>query len=711
MTPKVSVVLPVWNGERYVAEAIRSIQRQTFADWELIVLDDGSSDGSLEVCRELARSDERLAVYDSPANGGLGAAMSRLVSLARGEYVAIQEQDDVSLPERLAAEVAVLEADPEIGLVSGIAAWIDDDGQLIRHFPGILESGRQYPANCHDMVRFLYLERCKVVNAGAMFRRSALRHDDVRFDPQAKMSVDWQFFLRLAHHHRIVGLHQVLVRVRRGRSHPSLTRQKALQFREGHRCIEVVFREYRDDPRSPIDRWLYRRAKSGQRVIEGAYEGGFEGALRLIQALGWDPGNRRAWSSLAGLGLKGIRKARRGLSLSRSPSPQSQEGERGVRLGRSRSPEPASILFTIPNFITAGSGRALLNIVSRLDRRRFAPAVCVQRKGGALDREVEELGIPFLEAPFTLSARPFRSLPWRVRRVAAPFRPHRFTLWHSFHYLDDYTEPLVARSAGARGWIYTKKNMNWWRRAWYVRSWLARRVVAQNTDMLRDFFASPVWRRKVRHIPRGVDTLRFRPVEAPDLTLRSELGISPQATVVGCVAHLVPVKGHSTLLEAAARLPGLEVLLAGQTTDRKHAESLRCLAQELGVAARVHFLGQVGDVAALLRELDVFVLPTWNRWRVEGCPVALLEAMASGCACIATDVAGSHDLIDSPGCGRLVAPEDPAALADALRSLAASPELRRSLGEAARRRVVEQFSIEREVELHEDLYSEILELS
>ncbi len=377
----------------------------------------------------------------------------------------------------------------------------------------------------------------------------------------------------------------------------------------------------------------------------------------------------------------------------------------------SRRSEPASILFTIPNFITAGSGRALLNIVQRLDRSRFAPAVCVERKGGTLDREVEALGIPFLEAPFTLPAQPYTSLLRRARQAAAPFRNHRFTLWHSFHYLDDYTEPLIARSAGARGWVYTKKNMNWWRRAWYVRSWLARRIVAQNNDMLREFFASPWWRRKVRRIPRGVDTGRFKPKGSPELTLRRRLSISPETPLVGCVAHLVPVKGHPTLLEATARVPELEILLAGQMSDREHTDALRRQAESLGVADRVHFLGNVEGVAPLLHEIDVFVLPTWNRWRIEGCPVALLEAMSSGCACVATDVAGSHDLIDTPACGRLIPPEDPAALAEALRALTSSPELRRSLGQAARRRVVEHFSIEREVELHEALYGEVLGFS
>src|ERR1035438_5979768 len=122
---------------------------------------------------------------------------------------------------------------------------------------------------------------------------------------------------------------------------------------------------------------------------------------------------------------------------------------------------PVSILFTIPNFITAGSGRVMLNIVERLDRKRFAPIVCVARKGGALDAEVQALNIPFLEAPFTVPVKPYLTLLPRAFKAAQVFRPLKCSVWHSFHYADDYSEPLIARFAGAKAWVYTKKAMGW----------------------------------------------------------------------------------------------------------------------------------------------------------------------------------------------------------------------------------------------------------
>lgn len=368
--------------------------------------------------------------------------------------------------------------------------------------------------------------------------------------------------------------------------------------------------------------------------------------------------------------------------------------------------EPISILFTIPNFIQAGSGQALLNIVRRLDRGKFSPAICVLRKGGKLDLEVENLGIPFLETSFTIPAQPYHTLISRAWRIAKIFRPYQFNLWHSFHYLDDYTEPLIAYFAGAKAWIYTKKNMNWYRRAWYLRTIFATRVAVQNHEMMEQFFKRAWARHKARLIPRGVDIQHFRPDVPQRLGLRKKLGISSQLTLICCVAHLVPVKGHHILLQAIRQLSNAALLIAGKSLDQLYADQLVKLKIDLGLD-HVHFLGDVHDVPALLAEVDIFVLPTLGRGRMEGCPVALLEAMACGRACIATDIPGSRDLIEHTKSGWLVPPEDVEAMANALRRLNDSPDLRYTLGKGARKRVVEHFSIEQEVAAHEALYTEL----
>ncbi len=370
---------------------------------------------------------------------------------------------------------------------------------------------------------------------------------------------------------------------------------------------------------------------------------------------------------------------------------------------------PVPILFTIPNFITAGSGGAMLNIIRRLDRGRFSPAVAVLKKGGRLEEEIEKLGIPLIEAGFTIPPKPYATLLARAYAAGRFFRPCKFALWHSFHYSDDYTEALVAALSGA-SWIYTKKNMNWNHRSWILRTILAKHVLAQNSDMLKSFFSSRMFSRKVTLVPRGVDTQKFKPTDHGEALLRQQHGIPTTALVVSCVAQLVPVKDHPSLLNAFAQLPGAHLLLAGSTNDDAYLAQLKQTAGDLGLSQRMTFLGNVTDIPSLLAETDIFVLSTKGSGRMEGCPVALLEAMACGKPCVATDIPGARDIIVNEVSGLLVPPEDAESLANAIRRLADSPSLRQQLGEQARRRVEEHFTIEHEVAAHQRLYSDLLGL-
>jgi glycosyltransferase involved in cell wall biosynthesis len=125
MTPRVSVVSTVYNGEPYFDRAIPGILAQTFDDFEFIVVDDGSSDGSLGKLRELAERDARVRVF-APGRLGAAAAYNYGVAQAQGEYIARQDFDDCSYPDRLRLQVAFLDSHPEVGVVGGHYVLIDE---------------------------------------------------------------------------------------------------------------------------------------------------------------------------------------------------------------------------------------------------------------------------------------------------------------------------------------------------------------------------------------------------------------------------------------------------------------------------------------------------------------------------------------------------------------------------------------------------------
>jgi glycosyltransferase involved in cell wall biosynthesis len=126
MTPKISVAMSVFNGEEYLRAAIDSILAQTFSDFEFIIVDDGSTDRSAAIVRGY---DDPRFVLLSQENRGVAAALNHAMSRARGEYIARQDADDVSLPERFAQQVQWLEAHPEVSALGTGAVLIDPQGR------------------------------------------------------------------------------------------------------------------------------------------------------------------------------------------------------------------------------------------------------------------------------------------------------------------------------------------------------------------------------------------------------------------------------------------------------------------------------------------------------------------------------------------------------------------------------------------------------
>lgn len=305
-SPHVSVVLPVFNGARFVAEAIASIQKQGFTDWELIIVDDGSTDCSLQECRRQAGNDKRIRIHVNDRNLGLARTMNRLVMLSRGDYIAVQEQDDISAPKRLQLETAILDSHDRVGVVSGVADWIDEERRVIRKFPGLLAHGGQYPRSIEGMVRFLYTEGCKVVNAGCMFRRKIVENRAAPFCENARHAIDWRFFIEVAHDWLFHGLSDVVVFMRRGKGHDHLTKQKALVFDESRRCLKEIYQRYRKCPDSPINFGMYRTALANELTREGRYYCGLQGLGLFMAAIACDPGNCVSWQSLRQMAFRNL---------------------------------------------------------------------------------------------------------------------------------------------------------------------------------------------------------------------------------------------------------------------------------------------------------------------------------------------------------------------------------------------------------------------
>lgn len=302
------------------------------------------------------------------------------------------------------------------------------------------------------------------------------------------------------------------------------------------------------------------------------------------------------------------------------------------------------ILYTIPNFDTAGSGKALLNIALRLDSSQFEPHIMCMHGRGEFFKVVKESGIPVHLHEYTTQMKPYwKGLMscWEISRALKKIAPD---IIHSFHYSSDYSEAIAARLAGIK-WVYTKKNMSWGgssKNAWRLRTWLASGIIAQNTDMLKQFFPSS---NKVTLIPRGVNVAQFA-AGSLDQALRSQYGVENSERIIICVANLVPVKGVEVLIDAFAGLamdfPQWKVWLVGDDKN-EYGEILKQKVRKLRLSRRIIFTGKQPNVKPFLDQAEIFVLPTLNQGRMEGSPVALLEAMANGKVVLGSNVPGIRD--------------------------------------------------------------------
>lgn len=362
------------------------------------------------------------------------------------------------------------------------------------------------------------------------------------------------------------------------------------------------------------------------------------------------------------------------------------------------------VLFTIPNFKTAGSGQVLLNLLRSFNRDKSELYVCVLQSGG-LDEEVKRLNIPVLVQPFTVSIRPRSRLLFRAWQAAHTFKTLSIDIWHSWHYLDDYSEPLVARLAGVKKWGYTKKNMSWGSNGWRLRSWIAHYIVADNPQMLDRFFASRTLRNKTRVITHGIDIDKFRPLVTNN-NLRQSLNIPQNAALIGCIGTLIPLKEQATLIKSihACRTKPYLVLIGDG--DEAYKVELNKLITDLKLQEQVFFLGRRAndELPVLLNELDVVALTS----RSEALGVVLLEAMACAIPCVATRCGGPEQVIDDGENGLLVPVGDVFAIAKAIDHLLDDTPLRKRMGQLARQKIEQHFDYRVEARQYEKVFESLL---
>ena len=246
-TPAVSVVMPVYNGERFVVEAAQSILQQTFADFEFLIVDDGSTDGTPQLLADLAASDRRIKVLRQPRNMGVTEALNTGCRAARGKFVARMDADDVSLPARFERQLAYLAEHPEVSLVGANVQLIDPEGR-----PG---RTKNYPTE-PGLVAWLMLFFNSVAHPTVMMRREALVAAGY-YPTEWNRVEDYALFLRLSRTSLLGNLPEVLLNYRAWQGNVS-TKAAGEQERNATEVLRETLSQLLGHPVTAADASLLR---------------------------------------------------------------------------------------------------------------------------------------------------------------------------------------------------------------------------------------------------------------------------------------------------------------------------------------------------------------------------------------------------------------------------------------------------------------------
>lgn len=204
-TPRVSVLMSVFNGERFLNSSIESILGQTFTDFEFLILDDGSTDSTWAILEHYADKDARVVLVRNKHNIGLTRSLNKGLNLARGEYLARQDADDISLPNRLKLQVEFLDAHLEVGLLGTAMEIIDENGKIL--------GNRRPPADHESIAAELLVKNNAVGHSTVIARRDALKELG-GYDRRLPYAQDYDLWRRLSRKRKIANLPEILVRWR-----------------------------------------------------------------------------------------------------------------------------------------------------------------------------------------------------------------------------------------------------------------------------------------------------------------------------------------------------------------------------------------------------------------------------------------------------------------------------------------------------------------
>ena len=197
--PRITVLMSVYNGEKHLSEAIDSILQQTFTDFEFLIIDDGSLDNTRAILQRYSKKDGRIRVVRNDKNLGLTKSLNLGIDLAKGEYIARMDADDISLPTRFARQVAFMDTHPKVGVVGSYTLKQYKENSRIAKNPCT-----------HEMIHAGLLTGPKIFHPTAFIRAAILRRHHIYYTNEFTYAQDFDLWVKIAKHADLANIPEVL---------------------------------------------------------------------------------------------------------------------------------------------------------------------------------------------------------------------------------------------------------------------------------------------------------------------------------------------------------------------------------------------------------------------------------------------------------------------------------------------------------------------
>ena len=651
------------NSDKYIGKAIESILSQDFTDFEFIIIDDGSFDNTYRILADFQKKDNRIHIIKNESNIGLAVSLNKGIKIARGEYVARQDADDVSMRNRISRQSEFLEQNKDISMVGTFYEILGKDDKLLYEI--------RLPCWDAEIKEYLKSVNC-FCHGSVMFRKSAL--EKIGFYPeQYRCSQDYALWLKMSKGCKFANIPEFLYKLN--------LHEKATSVKNKSEQWKCIF-----------------RIKQDEGIIKNTdiFSDKFIAAEFL---------NYGRFFYKMGIKKLGINYFVKGWLCKIF----------GIRtcLNKKKTIGICMVTGVFYPEISGGGLQCRTLIDSLKHDKRYSFLILTTTRDAALTNDYKEIPVVRI---YVGSMGFFAQFCAAIRLIGAFLKlQSKIDIIH-LHGFSNKTMLIILMAKIFRKRIIQKitslgdddpvsiyKKKRGVLKKWFFS--MADIYITVSPAMFDAALRSGIPLNKLKMIPNGVDMDRFSPVKTLEekYTLRKELDLPKEAVLILSVGFFSKDKGLDVLFNVyknvvdKSKERDIRLLFIGsQDTDyyeikKSLIENIKHEIKLCHMEEKVIFIEKTLEIEKYYRASDIFVLPSFR----EGLPNALMEAMSSGLACVSSDLKGIADyLIKNEFEGLLFQAGNAKELSSKLTKLLEDSDLSKDIGIRAREKIVREFSID-----------------